>query len=266
MDPGRGMNLRKGGRGGGQEILVYQVRRVKDIASVPSRKTVVDCLPNIVTNGLGDFAVQPSWIHNHHTHHASLARTGTHPARTRHAPRITCTHPQNDDGRHWNLHIHLHLYTSILLLPYQAASYVLVQMDLAQLTRTHFHAPRTKHVCTHPARTTHRLHGKILGMSDTESTKIESKCSNTTIRINLENKTILASSAFLATEANSSAFRTSLSGRKDFGNDIGFAVEWGSRSSLAEAESEGTADHTLQGSADPSNNPKERTYQYRYRY
>ncbi|KAF9064663.1 hypothetical protein BDP27DRAFT_1469189 [Rhodocollybia butyracea] len=47
-----------------------------------------------------------AWMHNHYTHHASLARTGTHPAplpctlaRTMHAPRITCTHPQNDDGR-----------------------------------------------------------------------------------------------------------------------------------------------------------------------
>ncbi|KAF9059110.1 hypothetical protein BDP27DRAFT_1371857 [Rhodocollybia butyracea] len=90
-----------------------------------------------------------------------------------HAPRITCTHPQNDDGRHWNLYIHL--YTSTLILPYQAASYVpsavynpscsfgdrskrkaqerLVnsiveislhnEVNLAQLTRTHLHAPRT---------------------------------------------------------------------------------------------------------------------------
>ncbi|KAF9077253.1 hypothetical protein BDP27DRAFT_1357372 [Rhodocollybia butyracea] len=89
-----------------------------------------------------------------------------------HAPRITCTHPQNDDGsvqfklqpwlQLWGHRIKERLVNSIAEITLHN------EVDLAQLTRTHFHAPRTafartKHVCTHPARTTHRLHGKMSG-------------------------------------------------------------------------------------------------------
>ncbi|KAF9048172.1 hypothetical protein BDP27DRAFT_1373785 [Rhodocollybia butyracea] len=108
--------------------------------SIPKAKALLIFQPSANLPWLGDFAVQPAWINNHYTHHASLARTGTHPAplartlaRTMHAPRITCTHPQNDDGSE------------------------LGPVDTHALART------TLRICTHQARTTHRLHGKMVG-------------------------------------------------------------------------------------------------------